>query len=467
MRQNSFCVHGHFYQPPREDPLSGAIPVEEGASPFQNWNERVFANCYLPNTQLRNFQKISFNIGPTLWRWMKAFHPMTCEKIVEQENAVFKNEGVSNGLAQPYNHTILPLAKREDKVTQIRWGLADFEHTFGHKTAGMWLPETAADSETLQVMAENGVKYTILAPWQGKGLTDPLLPAKIKTGDDDLNVFFYQQDLSTRVSFDPHSTENADQFALDCSQIINSKRKQDAVVMIASDGELYGHHQPFRDLFLNRLLDRSAEENGFNVTFPGKWLSSYQVTQNARLADETSWSCPHGIERWRGPCGCTPNGEWKVFLRSALDMLGDMLDEVYFDEIYKLVNPWELRNEYIHIINQEFLLKELLSQRFLLNLGDKEANKFDILLAAQYERQRMFTSCGWFFEDFDRIEPKNNVRYAAQAVWLTRLATGVDLSSEAVVLFHQISSWRSGLKGDSVFSSHLKKAEQMAGGIRC
>lgn len=462
----NFCVHGHFYQPPREDPLNGTIPVEDGAAPFQNWNERVFANCYLPNAQLRNFQKISFDIGPTLWRWMKTYHPTTSQKIIEQENAVFQSEGISNALAQPYNHTILPLDSYEDKVTQIRWGLADFEHTFGHKAAGMWLPETAADSETLRVMVKNGIEFTILAPWQANTLDDPNLPAKIKTSNGEITVFFYQQEMSSRVSFDPSATENADSFAQECRNKVLGQRSHNPLMVIASDGELYGHHQPFRDLFLDHLLVRSAAEDGMQVTFPGKWLKNNHVVHSAHLCEKTSWSCMHGIERWHGACGCTPNGEWKRFMRSAMDQLGDLLNEIYFHEVYQYADPWELRHEYIHIINQELTLRNLLKKRFSLNLDETLINRLDILLAAQYERQRMFTSCGWFFDDFDRIEPKNNIRYAAQAVWLTSLATGFDLSADATRLFHQVRSWRNGSKGDDIFFEHVNKAERMANIVR-
>lgn len=461
-----FCVHGHFYQPPREDPLTDVIPVEDGAAPFRNWNERIFANCYLPNTQLRNFQKISFNIGPTLWSWMKAYHPNTCSEIVQQENSVFAIEGVSNGLAQPYNHTILPLARLEDKVTQVRWGIEDFIHTFGHSPAGLWLPETAADSETLQVLADQGIRFTILAPWQGDGIIDPFQPAIIKVGKNGITVFFYQQDLSTQVSFDPGATENADTFTQRCFEAIPSGSAGDALLMIASDGELYGHHQPFRDLFLNHLLERAALANGLSITFPGKWLKQNQTNQKVTLVEKTSWSCPHGVERWRGTCGCTPNGEWKSHLRYAMDQLGDLVNDIYFNEVSHYMDPWELRNEYIHVINDEMSLIELLGSKFSLKLDANDTDKIAILLAAQYERQRTFTSCGWFFEDFDRIEPKNNIRYAAQAVWLTKLATGIDLSNEAVNLFQTVRSWRNGSRGDMIFLDHMKKAEEMAVGIK-
>lgn len=464
--QINFCVHGHFYQPPREDPLTGVIPMEEGAAPFHNWNERIFANCYLPNSQLHNFQKISFNIGPTLWNWIRTYHPTTADQIIEQENHVYGAEGVSNGLAQPYNHTILPLARLEDKVTQVRWGMTDFEHTFGHRAEGMWLPETAVDSETLQVLVENGFKYTILAPWQGKNIGDHFLPGIIRTKAGAITAFFYQQGLSTRVSFDPSSTENADTFAQSCLESLPSGRNDDALLLIASDGELYGHHQPFRDLFLNHLLERSIHDRGMEVTFPGKWLKSNRAVQEVQLVEKTSWSCPHGVERWRGTCACTPNGEWKSKLRTAMDQLGDLVNDVYFDEVSHFLDPWELRHAYIQVINQKKTLKELLKQDFALELTDDITNEMEILLAAQHERQRTFTSDGWFFEDFDRIEPKNNVRYAAQAVWLTKLATDVDLSNDAIDLFRQVSSWRTGLTGDLVFQAHMKKAEEIALGIK-
>ncbi len=214
MSIHGFCIHGHFYQPPREDPLTGEIPVEPGALPYRNWNERIHEQCYRPNAVQGNFEHISFNLGPTLLNWMEASDPRTVAQIVEQDHFNLEKHGVGNAMAQAYNHTILPLASRADKAIQVSWGIADFERRFGHRPAGMWLPETAVDDETLEVLVEHGIQFTILAPWQAEepdlNPTQPYwadLP-----GGKRIAVFFYNQDLSTRVSFDPGSTVNADAF---------------------------------------------------------------------------------------------------------------------------------------------------------------------------------------------------------------------------------------------------------------
>jgi len=235
----SFCIHGHFYQPPREDPQTGRIPMEAGAAPYNNWNEKIYHNCYRPNADLGNFSRISFNIGPTLCQWLDEYDPSLMQKIVEQERSCYLRHGVGNGMAQAYNHTILPLMPRRDKVTQVRWGIDDFVKRFGHRPEGMWLPEAAADHETLEVLADNGLYFTILAPWQA--LTSDLdvtQPYRVDFADGKhLAIFFYEQDLSTRISFDPGSTANADLFA---SEYIAPKfsglNGRPRFLMAASDG---------------------------------------------------------------------------------------------------------------------------------------------------------------------------------------------------------------------------------------
>ena len=209
MSLRAISIHGHFYQPPREDPISGLIPKEMGAAPYGNWNERIHAECYLPNTLLGNFEKISFNIGPTLFSWMKTYDPSATRSIVAQDAANIRQNGVGNAIAQAYHHTILPLATREDKITQVEWGIADFEYQFGHRPIGMWLPETAVDLETLNILAEHGIEFTILAPWQAESdhldVTEPYRVA-LSAGKS-INVFFYHQGLSTAVSFNPQSDD--------------------------------------------------------------------------------------------------------------------------------------------------------------------------------------------------------------------------------------------------------------------
>ena len=465
-RKPAFCVHGHFYQPPREDPLTGEIPIEAGAAPYSNWNEKIFHDCYKPNAEAGNFERISFNIGPTLFQWLEKYDHPTMARIIEQENRCFLRYGVGNGMAQAYNHTILPLMYRRDKVSQIRWGMADFKARFGHAPAGMWLPETGVDLETLEVLAENGIQFTILAPWQANqsGL-DVTQPYRVELpGELSINVFFYEQDLSTRISFDPSATVNADLFSRDyLAPKFISTNHHDQLILTASDGELYGHHQPFREKFLNFLLSHSLQVNGIGWTFPGLWLMQNPPEKTIKIRENTSWSCHHGVVRWSGSCSCTPNSAWKKPFRDGLIKIAEELDDLYEKSMQEWVggDVWEWRHGYSQV-----LLGLLTPEQFVQRLGrgivsEDLSQKIQYLLQSQYERQRMFTSCGWFFEDFDRIEPRNNVAYAAQAVWLTFLATGVNIETKAEEWLKPVKSWRSGLAADAVFRHHLQRARNI------
>jgi alpha-amylase/alpha-mannosidase (GH57 family) len=465
MSLSSFSVHAHFYQPPREDPLTGEIPPEKGSAPFPNWNERIHAECYQPNAVLGNFARISFNIGPTLCTWMHRRHPDTLSKIIAQDRSNLQRYGVGNALAQAYNHTILPLSSYQDKVTQVYWGLAEFEHRFGHKAQGVWLPETAVDYETLDVLARNGVSFTILAPWQAEhpGI-DPTEPYTVNLPHGrQITVFFYQRDLSGRVSFDADATINADRFALHLLRPYFNPEKarhgQAQLVVIASDGELYGHHKNHRDHFLARLVDGASEAAGLLPTYPGLWLKDHAPRQSIRILERTSWSCHHGVKRWSEACPCAPGkAEWKALLRQAFDHLADELDGLYLEAVRPLVgDPWLLRHRYIHVLLGETSLPALVGQQIERTLTHEQMRRATLLLEAQRERQRMFTSCGWFFEDFDRIEPRNCVAYAAQAVRLARQATGVDLSPGIIEDLHRVVSPHSGLSAAQVFASYLSK----------
>ena len=467
MANNAFCIHGHFYQPPREDPLTGIIPKEVGAAPFPNWNERIHAECYRPNAELRNFEQISFNIGPTLSSWMEHHDPLTCQKIVDQDRINVQRYGVGNAMAQAYNHTILPLASHHDKVTQVAWGIADFEYRFGRKPQGMWLPETAVDIETLEVLARAGIEFTILAPWQAEqDDLDSSEPYIVPLTDGrTITVFFYQRDLSARISFDAGATINADSFA---QYVLRSyfnpekeKRNEPQLILVASDGELYGHHQFMRDRFLARLVDGASGPLGFRPTFPALWMRSNPPRQFVNIRDATSWSCHHGVVRWMGKCDCTPgDGAWKAQMRYAFERIAGELDRLYLDTVKSFIpDPWALRNRYIHVILGQTTARELIEGMAERALTSDQLRRIHLLLEAQRERQRMFTSCGWFFEDFDRIEPKNNVAYAAQAVRLVRLATGVDLSYVVEPDLHRVISERTHLHADRVFERHLRRAE--------
>jgi hypothetical protein len=468
MSTRALCIHAHFYQPAREDPTTNLIPSEHGAGPYRNWNEKILHECYRPNAELGNFERISFNIGPTLLSWLQGADPVTSRSIIAQDQANLRRFGVGNAIAQSYHHTILPLANHHDKETQVAWGIADFKHKFGHAPQGMWLPETAADIETLTVLAEHGIEFTILAPWQADSPNiDPTEPYRVNLpGGLAITVFFYHQDLSAGVSFIPSLTTNADLFA---QQEVVSRFNRDKnqsgdaqLLLIASDGELYGHHQQFRDRFLAHLVNGASAHAGLDITYPGRWLIHHPPKRSQSIIDGTSWSCRHGVQRWMGECDCIPgDGRWKSYLRQGFNRLAGALDTLYYDKVQGMgIDPWDLRNQYINVILGEIRLDELAGHLAGKHVDEERLRTLHFLLEAQRERQRMFTSCGWFFEDFGRIEPLNNVAYAAQAVYLMRQATGLDLSTHIMADLRYVKSQLTGLRGDIVFLNCLQKAER-------
>jgi hypothetical protein len=383
-----------------------------------------------------------------------------------QDRANLQAHGVGNALAQAYNHTILPLASTQDKVTQVTWGIADFEHRFGHKPQGMWLPETAVDLETLSVLADAGIEFTILAPWQ---VQEPLQganqPFRIELfGGRTITVFLYDAQLSGGVSFNPELTFNADRFAIEqLKPRFHSALPGDGepqLVLIATDGELYGHHQRLREHFLAHLVNGASRSAGLLPTYPGLWLQSHPPQAAIKLHERTSWSCHHGVSRWAGNCDCTSGDpRWKTHLRSALDCLGAEIDRNYVEFISPYIHdPWALRNRYIHVLLGQVTADELIDEAAGRHLQDEMRLKIHLLLEAQHARQTMFTSCGWFFDDFDRIEPQNNLASAAQAVRLVRAATGVRLEGFALADLRQVMSARTGLRGDAVFLYHLRRS---------
>ncbi len=463
MEELAFCVHGHFYQPARENPISGVIPDERGAMPYRNWNELIFHHCYQPNAELENFRKISFNFGPTLLSWMEVFHPETYQSILEQDKKNYELHGVGNALAQAYHHTILPIATKEDKRTQIKWGIADFVHRFDHEPSGMWLPETAVNLETLSILAEEGIQFTILAPWQAEtedvDCTQPYLVDL--PGDKQITVFFYQQDLSTRISFDPRSTENADYFVANAvlpklsSTVQNHHPKY---LLVASDGELYGHHQPFRDKFLEHLMNGALTHRQVEHIFPALWLKKFPPTEKIKIRENTSWSCHHGVERWQGECSCTINSAWKQKLKNAIDTVASIIDQVYLETVQPFsVDPYDFRDEFIEVVLGR-IDEQVYYQKKLGKITDQDFEKISLMMKAQIERQRMYTSCGWFFEDYDRIEPINVTAYAAQALYWTSKVTGKDYLEEVLRAFEQVNSWKTSVNGWSVFREQWKNA---------
>ena len=459
----NLSIHGHFYQPPREDPISDYIPSEKGAEPYNNWNERILAECYEPNALKGNFGKISFNIGPTLFRWMWNYKPEIAQKIVDQERANFDKYGVGNGLAQSCHHTILPLATPEDKVTQVYWGVSDFEFRFGHKPEGIWLPETAADMDTLCVLSDLGLKYTILAPWQIRavdGRPGPYL-VELPGGRKPFVVFPYNRELSTMVSFIPESTVNGDRFMHTIREKIS--QDEDGLNVIASDGELYGHHQKFRDIFLDYLLNSGENYQDINWTYPGRWLQENSVDARAMLVSPSSWSCFHGVDRWKKECGCTLGANWKEPLYRSFSEIAGWLDQEYVRFISGyLTDPWQFRNKYIKVFNGQQALSDLLTEEGASNFSINDLEKINMLMKAQVKRQRMFISCGWFHQEFHRIEPQNNIAYAAMAVWLTEKVTGEKITTELVDTLAEVRDKKSGLRADTVFTQTLLRAENEA-----
>lgn len=467
MNNIGFCVHAHFYQPSREDPITGKIPEEVGAFPYKNWNELIFNQCYLPNTELEVFKKISFNFGPTLFNWMEIYYPDILKRIIDQERTNYLNYGLGNALAQPYHHTILPLMNLQDKITQVYWGIEEFKYRFGHAPAGMWLPETAVDLETLQVLADHHISFTILAPWQVQSDPGQLSPAyKVQLKDNKtISIVVYQRNLSTQVSFNPLSTVNADVFAHDfiLPAFHNSNGSDSAkYILVASDGELYGHHQPFRDKFLAHLMNDSLSSLSIQEKYPALWLKEHELMDITQINENTSWSCHHGISRWSSGCDCSPNSNWKHHLRTFITKVNEIVTEVYEKEMRLIgIDPWGFRNQFIDVLLKKVSKRDFVVRKLDGGISEQSVTKLVNLLSAQVEQQRMQTSCGWFFEDFQRIEPQNAVAYATHAIYLTSGITGIDYKPVLEPYLREIKSQSGELNGLDVYNLFIQRYQMI------
>jgi len=466
MYAKKFCVHGHFYQPPRIDPFTNQIPEEFGSAPYSNWTEKIYHQCYLPNTNLGTFEKISFNIGPTLFAWMSEYHPDTVQKIIDQENQVYHRTGISNAVSQPYFHVIMPLASYQDKHTMVCWGIREYEKRYGHKPSGMWLPETAVDNATLQVLSDQGIEFTFLAPWQSQDSSIiSNQPFRVSlSNSSEIIIFFYNSFLSGEISFNPAATNNADTFVHDwlSPQINLHEQKGEQLILVASDGELYGHHQEFLDLFLNHLLDGAVESASIQRTYPAQWLREHPAKNYISIKENSSWSCHHGIERWRDVCEDAPSAAWKKPLRQFLDALSTSIDDIYEANLRNLIHdPWKLRDEYIEVILGSTDPHSLIEAHVNRHIHPEEFIFVERLLKAQFERLRMFSSDAWFYYDLDRIEPLNALKYAAHATSLVENAVGIDPSEQFISIISKARSELSGLTGDMAFLGFLKKFEKI------
>jgi hypothetical protein len=461
-------VHGHFYQPSRVDPFSGTVPADPTAAPAHDWTERISAECYRPNAQLGNLERMSWNVGPTLAGWLAAGDPVAYDGFVDGDRGV-------NGLAQPFHHTILPLASAADRRTEIVWGLRDFAWRFGRPAIGVWLPEGAVDLPTLHLLAGLGVRHTILAPWQvGDPSIETRRPYRVDLADGlDITVAVYDGGLSAAVSFEPRATADADTFAADwiAPRIASADLPDDepALLVICTDGELYGHHQPFRDRFLERLLlaGRGDGDRAFDVVSLTEALAdpARGDLRTTRIVERTSWSCHHGVLRWGGECACAADGRWKAPLRLALERLAagiDLATERAATTWGAGVDPWAARDAYVDVlIGAEE--SAAFATRWLGASSDPDiAASFLAMMEAQRWRLAMFASDGWFWDDPARQETANVLRAAARAVRLTdRHAPGTGaLERRLVADLALFTSPRHGVDGAEIYRRALDDVGQ-------
>lgn len=457
----SLCLYGHFYQPPREEPFTGVILDEPGATPYANYNEKITAECYRPNADAGNFEYISFDLGPTLASWLEQAHPDIYQRIIDADRHNVARYGVGNALAQAYNHTILPLATSRDKRAQIAWGLADFEHRFGRKAEGMWLAETAVDLESLDLLAEFGMRYTVLAPWQAAEPIDATEPYLVRLPSGRMiTVFFYNGPLSGGVSFDWDTTSNADSFA--AAYLPNhlnaekTRRGESQMILVATDGELYGHHKPWRDRFLSHLVRQGAPGYGFEINSLGRYLRDHPASREVTLRVPSAWSCGHGVARWGDGCGCTEgDASWKPALRRAFARLGDRVDEVFVREsATTLSDPWAAREDYLALRNGWLDSDAFWARHGVGGMRPPariEEVRTELLLEAEYYAQWMYTSCGFFFEDLDRIEPRNDIAFGRRAISLVWQTTHENLQPHFLADLAAARSWRTGLTGVDLY----------------
>jgi alpha-amylase/alpha-mannosidase (GH57 family) len=500
------CVHGHFYQPPRENPFLEAIELQDSAYPYHDWNERVASECYAPNATSRildgeqrivqlvnNYARISFNFGPTLLSWIEQKAPKIYDALREADTSSRERySGHGSAIAQAYNHMIMPLANCRDKITQVKWGIRDFEYRFGRRPEGMWLPETAVDTETLDVLASNGIKFTILAPRQAKRIrkrgsrswqdvsgdrVDPSrtylvqLPSK-KT----ISVFFYDGPISQGVAFE-RLLDNGQHFADRLVSGFSDARTWPQLVHIATDGESYGHHHRFGEMALSYALHHIETNKLAQLTNYGEFLERHPADHFVEIVNNSSWSCVHGVERWRTNCGCNSGGraawnqEWRAPLRAALDWLRDELTPFYEQKAGPLLKDvWAARDEYVQVIlnRAEENVRNFLGNHATHALNQDEQVAALKLLEMQRHAMLMYTSCGWFFDELSGLETVQVMQYAGRAI---RLAQDFGADGIEAGFMDRLAAAKSNLPehrdGKQIYEKWVKPAavstEQLAG----
>ncbi|MEJ2716007.1 MAG: DUF3536 domain-containing protein [Deltaproteobacteria bacterium] len=486
------CIHGHFYQPPRENPWLEEIEVQESAHPWHDWNQRVTDECYTPNTQARilddrgwlsdivnNYEYISFNFGPTILSWLEEHAAETYHAILEADAlSRERRSGHGNALAQVYNHMIMPLASTRDKITQTAWGIEDFQRRFGRDPEGMWLPETAVDSETLSVLAQFGIRFTILSPRQaanfrvsagrewvscGSQSIDPTRPylchlARGRT----ITLFFYEPSISQAIAFEK-LLDSGEALKNRLLEKFSHSGSEPQLVHIATDGESYGHHHPFGEMALAYALNRLNQEPDLRVTNYGEFLEEHPPSAEVEIVENSSWSCVHGLGRWSEDCGCCLeprpgwNQKWRAPLRESLNLLRDRADMVYVKKSSGLLkNPWAARDSYVRLVlDHHTAVSEYLKEHAVRPLTNAERVLVLSLLEMERHRMLMFTSCGWFFDDISGIEALQILRYAARVL---QIARPFDASLESDFL-SVLSRARSNVKphpgGDEIFKRRI------------
>ncbi|MCP3929523.1 MAG: DUF3536 domain-containing protein [Bacteroidetes bacterium] len=463
------CIHGHFYQPPRENAWLEYVELQESSSPFHDWNERINHECYAPNASARilggenyikkivnNYTRVSFNYGPTLLYWMEKADWETYGSILDADKiGQTRFGGHGSAIAQVHSHLIMPLANLRDKETQVKWGIRDFEFRFGRKPEGIWLAETAADTETLEVLADHDITYTILAPRQAKSFKkiknknwhsvhneniDTRRPylCKLPSGKS-IVLFFYHGGIAQKVAFDGILNDGGN-FAQSLTGAFDDNDTPQ-LVHIATDGETYGHHHRYGEMALAACLNHIEENNLATITNYGEYLEKFPPEYEAQIHDNSSWSCVHGVERWRSNCGCNSGGnsgwtqEWRKGLRETLNWLRDELIPLYEKEASKLLKDcWKARDEYIDIIlrRDPKTVDKFFKTHTKKSLTKKEKIRLLRLLEMQRNAMLMFTSCGWFFDEISGIETNQILQYANRAIYYARQVGNVDYHPEFI-----------------------------------
>lgn len=472
------CIHGHFYQPPRENPWLEMLEVQDSAYPYHDWNERITSECYARNASSRildedgkimqlvnNYARISFNFGPTLLSWMEKEAPEVYRSILEADReSIERFSGHGSAVAQAYNHIILPLANSRDKYTQIYWGIKDFEHRFGRKPEGMWLPETAVDMESLDIMAELGIVFTILAPRQAKSVRqigaeewqdvidariDPTMAysCALPSGRS-ISLFFYDGPISLGIAFE-NLLYSGEALAERLVGAFSDSRSWPQIVHIATDGESYGHHHSSGDMALAYALHHIEANNLARLTNYGEYLERHPPTQEVEIYENSSWSCVHGIERWRSDCGCNTGGypqwsqAWRGPLRDALDWLRDTLEAAYEELAGELLkDPWMARNDYIQVVLDRSTenMRGFIARHARSRVHQPDPTAVLKLLELQRHAMLMYTSCGWFFDELSGIETVQVIAYAARAVQLAKELFGGAVEPRFVQLLAKAKS---------------------------